>query len=135
MKLILNDINYLSLKDIYFYKDRIYYTINNIRISGLYFKITKKMIEYDDKYKVYLSNDFISLNKYISEKYKSFIKNINDPSIEVVKNSITEKIYNDNKKYLILSFMSINDNNYPKIHILPCLEEQAEDQAEDQRIY
>jgi hypothetical protein len=122
MKLILNDINYLSLKDIYFYKDRIYYTINNIRISGLYFKITKKMIEYDDKYKVYLSNDFISLNEYIGEKYKSFIKDINDPSIEVVRNSITEKIYNDDKKYLVLSFMSINDNNYPKIHILPCQE-------------
>ena len=26
--------------------------------------------------------------------------------------------------------MSINDNNYPKIHILPCLEDQAEEQAE-----
>ena len=128
MKLILNDIKYLCLQDINFYKDRIYYTINNIRISGLYFKITKKMIEYDDKYKVYLSNDFISLNEYIGEKYKSFIKDIKDPSIEVIKNSITEKIYNDDKKYLVLSFMSINDNNYPKIHILPCLEDQVENQ-------
>jgi hypothetical protein len=86
------------------------------------------MIEYDDKYKVYLSNDFISLNEYIGEKYKSFIKDINDPSIEVVKNSITEKIYNDDKKYLVLSFMSINDNNYPKIHILPCQENRVENQ-------
>ena len=129
MKLILNDIKYLCLQDINFYKDRIYYTINNIRISGLYFKITKKMIEYDDKYKVYLSNDFISLNEYIGEKYKSFIKDINNPSIDVIKNSITEKIYNDDKKYLVLSFMSINDNNYPKIHILPCLEDQAEGQT------
>ena len=134
MKLILNDIKYLSLKDIVFYKDRIYYHINNIRINGIYFKITKKMMEYDDKYKVYLSNDFISLNKYIGEKYKSFIKDINNPSIEVVKNSITEKIYNDKNKYLVLSFMSINDNNYPKIHILPCQENIVENQVGDRLI-
>ena len=38
MKLILNDINYLCLKDINFYKDRIYYNINNIRINGLYLR-------------------------------------------------------------------------------------------------
>lgn len=119
MKLILNDINYLSLKDICFYKERIYYHIKNIRVNGLYFKVAKNMIEYEDKYRVYLSNDFILLNEYIKEKYKSFIKDIDNPSIEVVKNSITEKIYNDKEKYLILSFMSINDNNYPKIHILP----------------
>lgn len=128
MKLILNDINYLCLQDINFYKDRIYYNINNIRVNGLYFKISKNMIDLDDKYKVCLTDDIISLNEYISGKYKSFIKDINNPSIEVVKNSITEKIYNDDKKYLVLSFMSINDNNYPKIHILPCLEDQAENQ-------
>tara|TARA_B100001094_G_scaffold5855_1_gene5229 strand:- start:5129 stop:5512 length:384 start_codon:yes stop_codon:yes gene_type:complete len=120
MKLILNDIKYLSLKDINFYKDRIYYHINNIRINGLYFKINKNMIETDNKYKVYLTKDIISLNEYISEKYKSFIKDNDNPYIEVVKNNITDKIYNDNETYLILNFMSINDNNYPKIHILQC---------------
>lgn len=127
MKLILNDINYLCLQDINFYKDRIYYNINNIRVNGLYFKVAKNMIELDDKYKVFLTDDIISLNEYIGEKYKSFIKDINNPSIEVVKNSITEKIYNDDKKYLVLSFMSINDNNYPKIHILPW-QEKVENQ-------
>jgi len=127
MKLILNDINYLCLQDINFYKDRIYYNINNIRVNGLYFKVAKNMIELDDKYKVCLTDDIISLNEYISGKYKSFIKDINNPSIEVVKNSITEKIYNDDKKYLVLSFMSINDNNYPKIHILPW-QEKVENQ-------
>ena len=128
MKLILNDIKYLNLKCVSFYKERIYYHINNIRMNGLYFKINKKMEENKDKYKVYLSTDFITLNEYISENYKSFIKDNDKPSIEVVKNSVTEKIYNDNEKYLILSFMSINENNYPKIHILPCLENRVENQ-------
>lgn len=128
MKLILNDIKYLNLEWISFYKERIYYHINNIRMNGLYFKITKNMIDYKDKYKVYLSDDFISLNEYISEKYKSFIKDIDNPWIEVVKNSVTEKIYNDNEKYLILSFVSINENNYPKIHILSCQENITRDQ-------
>jgi hypothetical protein len=120
MKLILNDIKYLSLKDINFYKDRIYYQINNIRTNGLYFKIIKNMIETDNKYKVYLTKDINLLNEYICKRYKSFIKDNDNPYIEVVKNNITEKIYNDNGNYLILSFMSINDNNYPKIHILQC---------------
>ena len=120
MKLILNDIKYLSLKDINFYKDRIYYQINNIRTNGLYFKITKNMIETDNKYKVYLTKDIISLNECICKRYKSFIRDNDNPYIEVVKNNITEKIFNDNESNLILSFMSINDNNYPKIHILQC---------------
>lgn len=130
MKLILNDIKYLNLKWISFYKERIYYHIDNIRVSGLYFKINKNMKEDKDKYKykVYLSDDFISLNEYMREKYKSFIKDIDNPWIEVVKNSVTEKIYNDNEKYLILSFVSINENNYPKIHILSCQENITRDQ-------
>ena len=134
MKLILNDIKYLNLKWISFYKERIYYRIDNICINGLYIKVTKKMEKNKDKYKVYLSNDFISFNEYINEKYKYFIKDFNNPSIEVLKNSVTEKIYNNKDKYIILGFMSINENNYPKIHILPCLENQVENQVENQAI-
>ena len=119
MKLILNDIKYLNLKWISFYKERIYYHINNICINGLYIKINKNMIDNKDKYIINLDNDILKINKLIGEKYKSFIRNTKNPSIEVIKNNKTESIYNDNEKYLILSFMSINENNYPKIHILP----------------
>ena len=126
MKIILNDIKYLSLKDISFYKNKINYHINNFKMNGLYIKIKKNMIEKDDKYIVYLTEDIILLNELIEKEYKSFIKEINNPSIEVVKNNITEKIYNDNLDYLVLNFMSINDNNYPKIHILPWKENQVE---------
>ena len=93
---------------------------------GLFIRINKNMIEKYDKYKVYLTDDIIQLNDYISMKYKSFIKDINEPNIEVIKNEKTEKIYNDNQKYLVLNFMSINDNNYPKIHILPWQGNQVE---------
>jgi len=126
MKIILNDIKYLSLKDISFYKNKINYHINNFKMNGLYIKIKKNMIEKGDKYIVYLTEDIILLNELIEKEYKSFIKEINNPSIEVVKNNITEKIYNDNLDYLVLNFMSINDNNYPKIHILPWKENQVE---------
>ena len=126
MKLILNDIKYLSLKDIKFYKNRFYYHINDIHINGLYFKIIKNMDDNKEKYRVYLDKDINLLNDFLGKKYKSFIHNSENPSIEVVKNDITEKIYNDNEKYLILGFMSINENNYPKIHILPCLENIVE---------
>ena len=67
MKLILNDIKYLSLKDIVFYKDRIYYHIKNIRINGLYFKkCIKKVIK-----------NKITHNKmyYISSVYNEMIRN------------------------------------------------------------
>lgn len=134
MKLILNDIKYLNLKWISFYKERIYYHMDNIRMNGLYIKVTKRMEENKDKYKVYLSKDFISFNEYISKNYKSFIKGFNNPSIEVVKNSVTEKIYNNKDKYIILGFMSINENNYPKIHILPCLGNRVENRVENQAI-
>lgn len=120
MKLILNDIKYLSLKDIKFYKNRFYYHINDIHIYGLYFKIIKNMDDNKEKYKVYLNKDINLLNDFIRKKYKPFIRNSINPSIEVIKNNITGGIYNNDEKYLVLSFLSINENNYPKIHILPC---------------
>ena len=119
MKLILNDIKHISLKNISFYKKRIYYNINDIRIDGLYFKINKNMVVKDNKYKVYITKDIFLLNDLISEKYKSFINDIENPYIEVIQNNITREIYKDNIEYLVLNFRSINENNYPKIHILP----------------
>jgi hypothetical protein len=43
MKVILNDIKYVSLKDIKFYKDRIFYEIKDVRVNGLFFKIEKNI--------------------------------------------------------------------------------------------
>jgi hypothetical protein len=119
MKVILNDIKYVSLKDIQFYKDRIFYEINDIRLNGLFFKIKKNMILNDNKYTVMLDPDILSLNYHLSKKYKSFIRHIGNPYIEVIKNEITDNIFNNKHEYIVLYFMSINDNNYPKIHILP----------------
>ena len=122
MRLVLNDIKYLCLDNISFYKDRIHYDIQNIKLNGIYIKFNKKMILNDNKYIVYLNKDILKLNDLLSNLYKSFIRDINNPSIEVVKNDKTDNIFNDNSEYLILNFMSINDNYYPKIHILPCRE-------------
>ena len=122
MRLVLNDIKYLCLDNISFYKDRIHYDIQNIRLNGIYIKFNKKMILNDNKYIVYLNKDILKLNDLLSNLYKSFIRDINNPSIEVVKNDKTDDIFNDNSEYLLLNFMSINDNYYPKIHILPCRE-------------
>jgi|TARA_B110000902_G_C14258903_1_gene569009 hypothetical protein len=121
MKIILNDIKYLSLKDINFYKDRIYYNINdNIRVNGLFIKTKKNMIiDTNDKYRIVLNKEILDLNTLLSVRYRSFIKNIDSPSIEVIRNNKTDSIFNDNQGFLVLNFMSINDNNYPKIHILP----------------
>jgi hypothetical protein len=119
MKVILNDIRYVSLKDIKFYKDRIFYEINDIRVNGLFFKIKKNMILTDNKYIVNLNPDILSLNYYFSKKYKSFLRDDCNPYIEVIKNEKTDIIFDDKHEYIVLNFMSINDNNYPKIHILP----------------
>ena len=119
MKVILNDIKYVSLKDIKFYKDRIFYEINDIRVNGLFFKIKKNMILTDNKYIVNLNPDILSLNYYFSKKYKAFVRDGHNPYIEVIKNKKTDIIFNDKHEYIVLYFMSINDNNYPKIHILP----------------
>ena len=119
MKVILNDIKYVSLKDIKFYKDRIFYEIKDVRVNGLFFKIEKNMILNDNKYTVILNPDILSLNSYLSDKYKSFIRDRDNPYIEVIRNNKTDSIFNDNQGFLVLNFMSINDNNYPKIHILP----------------
>ena len=119
MNIILNDIKYLNIDNISFYKKRIYYNIDNIRINGLFIKINKNIIENDNKYKIYLDKDILLINDLINKNYKEFINDKNNPHIEISRNNITEKIYNNNDKFIILRFMSINDNNYPKIHILP----------------
>ncbi len=122
MILILNDIKFFNKQNLSFYKNRIYYNIDNIRINGLYIKIKKNMTENDDKYNIFLDKDFLIINGLIAEKYNKFINNIDNPNIKVCKNNITEKIYKNNEKYIILKIMSINNNNYPKIHILPWMD-------------
>ena len=117
MKLILNDIKYLSLEHINIYKNRIYYEINNIRFNGLFIRINKNMIQKNNKYIIQLDNSIETLNDFFK---KSFLKNGEINMIEVIKNDKTDIIFNDNNQYLVLNFMSINENNYPKIHILPC---------------
>ena len=104
MKLVLNNIKDLSISNINIHKDKIYYTIGTIRMSGIFLKYKKYMINNDNKYR-----PFLKFNKY--------------PYIEVIKNDKTETIFNDKSDFLIIRFMSINHNNYPKIHILPWLEE------------
>ena len=120
MIIIFNDVKYLNINNISFYKNRIYYNIGNIRINGLYIQIKKNIIEKGNKYKILLDKDILIVNDLIGKKYKEFINDINNPSIEISKNSITEKIYNNNQENIVLKFMSINDNNYPRIHILQC---------------
>ena len=115
MKIILNDIKDLSIENMHVYKNRIYYEIENIRINGLFIRVDKNMIFKNNKYVVKLNKNIEILNNYFK---KSFILNNSYPSIEVIINNKTKDIFNDKNKYIVLNFMSINDNNYPKIHIL-----------------
>lgn len=122
MILILNDIKNFNKENLSFYKNRIYYSIDNIRVNGLYIKVKKNITESDDKYNIFLDKSFLIINDLIGKNYNKFINNKDNPSIKVCKNNITEKIYKNNEKYIILKLMSINCNNYPKIHILPWME-------------
>ena len=88
-------------------------------MNGLYIKINKNIIFNNNKYKIILDKNILSINDLLSLNYKGFINDKTNPYIEISKNPIIEKIYKNNDKYIILRFMSINDNNYPKIHILP----------------
>ena len=40
-------------------------------------------------------------------------------SQDIVDLDALDIIFDDKHEYIVLNFMSINDNNYPKIHILP----------------
>ena len=59
MILILNDIKFFNKQNLSFYKNRIYYNIDNIRINGIIYKNNKNMTENDDKYNIFLDKDFL----------------------------------------------------------------------------
>jgi len=119
MKLILNDLKYLLLSNIEVFKDRIYYNIGSIKINGIYLKSNKYMIKNKTNYIVRLDEKMNLLNKFFNKEYRQFLRYNNYPYIEVIRNDKTEEIFNDNEEFIILNFMSINNNYYPKIHILP----------------
>ena len=119
MKLVLNNIKDLSISNINIHKDKIYYTIGMIRMSGIFLKYKKYMINNDNKYIVKLDEQMNLLNMFFNNKYRPFLKFNKYPYIEVIKNDKTKTIFNDKSDFLIIRFMSINHNNYPKIHILP----------------
>ena len=121
MKLVLNNIDDISLSNIHVYRDIIFYSINDINLIGLYFVYQKKMLPKDNRYIIYFEREaqIKKLNDYFSRNYRPFLKDKLLPSIEVIKNKATEVIFNDKEQKLVINFKSINDNNYPKIHILP----------------
>ena len=120
MKLVLNNIADISLSNITVYRNIIFYSINDIKLIGLYFAYQKKMIQNNSRYIILFSDDrkMKTLNDYFSSNYRGFLKDKYHPSIEVIKNNATEMIFNDTESKLVVNFKSINDNNYPKIHIL-----------------
>jgi sucrose-6-phosphate hydrolase SacC (GH32 family) len=121
MRIVLNNINDISLSNISIYKNRIYYSNNDIRLNGIYFGIQKNMIPNENRYIVYFNRqkNISQLNDYFKSNHKSFLKDNGKLYIEVIKNSVTESIFHDNESKICINVKSINDNNYPKIHILP----------------
>jgi len=119
MKLVLNNINDISLSDIYIVRNRIFHTINNIKLVGILFRSNKKIIPYGNRYIVEFdqSGQITRLNDIFRKDYRSFLTS--SKTIEVIKNETTSGIFNDSNEYLVVNIKSINENNYPKIHILP----------------
>jgi len=119
MKLVLNNINDISLSDIFIVRNRIFHTINDIKFDGIIFRCNKNMMSaYGNRYIIKFDQlcQIKRLNDIFRKDYKSFLKA--NHTIEVIKNEITEMIFNDDNEHMIINIKSINDNNYPKIHIL-----------------
>ena len=121
MRLVLNNINDISLSNISINKNRIYYLIDNIKLNGIYFGIPKQMVLNENRYTIYFGycKMIKKINELFRENHKSFLKDNGSLYIEVFGNCVTESIFNDNESKICINFKSINDNNYPKIHILP----------------
>jgi len=121
MKLVLNNINDISLSNISIYRNIIFYWINDIKLKGLSFRYQKDMTQNGNRYIVNLNHceKIKQLNDLFKINHKSFLKYNGYLYIEVIRNGATETIFNDNEDKICISFKSINDNNYPKIHILP----------------
>ena len=121
MKLVLNNIDDISLSNISINKNRIFYRIGDIKLNGLFFSFPKNMIENENKYMILFGQcqRMRQLNEYFKQNHKYFLKDNGSLYIEVIQNKDTNQIFSDNKSKLCIYFKSINDNNYPKIHILP----------------
>ena len=121
MKIVLNNIDDISLSSINIHKNIITYQLSNIKLNGLSFKYKKNMIQNGDRYIVnFGSCDKIKqLNEYFKKNHRPFLKDNGSLYIEVIRNKITESIFKDKGDLLCICFKSINDNKYPKIHILP----------------
>ena len=121
MKLVLNNINDISLSNISIYKNRIFYWIDDIKLNGLCFAWQKNMIQNETRYIINFGHcDKIKrLNDFFRKNHRPFLKDNGYLYIEVIKNNVTELIFHDKKSKICINFKSINDNNYPKIHILP----------------
>jgi len=120
MRLVLNDINDISIPNLSVYRDTIFYNINNIKLRGLSFIYQKNMTPNGNRYIVNFGDceKIKGLNDFFRNYYKPFLKTNEYLYIEVIKNTITEQIFNDNNDKICINFKSINDNKYPKIHIL-----------------
>ena len=121
MKLVINNINDISLSNISIHGNKIFYRINDIKLNGLSFTHKKNMILNGTRYIINFGQceKIKQLNELFKQNHRSFLKDNGPPYIEVIKNNATETLFNDMGDNIIIHFKSINDNNYPRIHILP----------------
>jgi len=115
MLLILNNDN-IDVKDLIIQNNKLCFYLKENKMNGLYFKYAKQMIIFENKYYLQINKKIIPIFEKL--EIKDRLKYINNEYyIYIIKNNTTTKIYEDDNEYLILSFKSINDNNYIKIHI------------------
>jgi hypothetical protein len=115
MLLILNNDN-IDVKDLIIQNNKLCFYLKENKMNGLYFKYAKQMIIFENKYYLQINEKIIPIFEKL--KIKDRLKYIDSEYyIYIIKNDTTTKIYEDDNEYLILSFKSINDNNYIKIHI------------------
>tara|TARA_Y100001958_G_C20908632_1_gene327694 strand:- start:31 stop:423 length:393 start_codon:yes stop_codon:yes gene_type:complete len=127
--LCINNIDDISLYNIIVKENIIQYKLNDIIINGLIIKCKIKLIENEDKYKLFIFNQKIkSIDDYLSNKinnYKSFlISETNDENnfyIELKKNNIITSLLKKYKTedYYYLNIKYINKyNNIPIIYLI-----------------
>jgi len=115
MILILNNDN-IDINQLVKEKNKLYFHCGPHRMNGLYFKYDKLLTEHNNNFILMIKDNIFPIFKKLNIENR--INRIKDNNyIEIIKNNITKNIFNDKNKYLILSFKSVNYNNYIKIHI------------------
>tara|TARA_E500000178_G_scaffold355346_1_gene427636 strand:- start:346 stop:714 length:369 start_codon:yes stop_codon:yes gene_type:complete len=115
MILILNNDN-IDINQLVKEKNKLSFHCGSHRMNGLYFKYDKLLTENNNNFLLMIKDNIFPIFKKLNiENRINRIKGNN--YIDIIKNDITKRIFNDKNKYLILSFKSVNDNNYIKIHI------------------